>query len=124
MKEQRITRWDFEKELKVMAASCIGVKENTAKKKASNIFKKYYEIISHSKNDNEYYEKQYHKYKRMFDTLKSGYITYSRGGETLGVLSIKNIEQIEISKESVLIITKNGREITLASDFKYLKELF
>lgn len=121
--KKELTKWEFEKELKTMAVSCIGVKEDTAKKKASNIFKKYSEIISYSKSDKEYYEKEYIEYRNMFNALKSGSVTYTRGEETEGVLLIKDIEQIEVRKTDVLIITKSGREITMGSGFKYLKEL-
>ena len=124
MEKKELSKWEFEKELKTMAVSCIGLKEDTAKRKASNIFKKYDEILSYSKSDKEYYEKEYRKYRNMFDTLKSGSVTYSRGEETKGVLLIKDIEQVEVRKTDVLIITKSGREITMGIDFKYLKELF
>lgn len=122
--EKDLSKWEFEKELKLMAVSCIGIKEDTAKKKASNIFKKYDEIIEYSKSNKEYYEKEYRKVKQMFDVLKSGKVSYTRGEELSGVLLIKDIEQIEVRKTDVLIITKNGREIIMGSDFKYLKELF
>lgn len=124
MEEKELSKWDFEKELKTMAVSCIGVKEDTAKKKASKIFKKYYEILAYSKSDKEYYEKEYRKIKNMFDTLKSGTVYYIRGEELKGVLLIRDIEQVEVRKTDVLIITKTGREIIMGSDFKYLKELF
>ena len=49
--EQVLTYHSFEKELKNMAVSCIGLKENTAKKKVSEIMRKYDEIISYSKEE-------------------------------------------------------------------------
>ena len=42
-----------------ISVGCIGVKEATAKKKASALFKKYNEIIAWSKRDNDYYKEQY-----------------------------------------------------------------
>ena len=123
METKDLSKWEFEKELKTMAVSCIGVKEDTAKKKASNIFKKYDEILAYSKSDKEYYEKEYRKTKNMFDTLKSGVINYTRG-KVVGRLLLKDIEQVEIREKDVLLITKTGREITMGNDFNYLKELF
>jgi DNA-binding LytR/AlgR family response regulator len=123
METKYLTKWEFEKELKKMAVSCIGVKEDTAKKKASNIFKKYDEILAYSKSDKEYYENEYRKIKNMFDTLKSGVIKYTRDKD-VGKFLLKDIEQVEIREKYVLLITKTGREITLGHDFNYLKELF
>lgn len=122
--EEIKTKWRFLEELKTMAVSCIGNKENTARKKASNTWKKYEEIIAFSKSNNEYYEKKYTELKIMFDVLKSGRISYTIGTGVSGVLLIKDIEQVEIRETDVLIITKTGREIVMGSDFKYLKELF
>lgn len=122
MEIKNLTKWEFKKELKTMAVSCIGVKEDTAKKKASNIFKKYDEILAYSKSNKEYYEKEYLKTRNMFDTLKRGVINYTRG-EDVGSLLLKDIEQVEIRQKDVLLITKTGREITMGKDFNYLKEL-
>ena len=121
--EEELTKWDFEKELKSMAASCIGVKEATAKKKASALFKKYDEIIAWSKRDNDYYEKQYRRTNNMFDALKSGSVNYV-SGKREGVLLIKDIEQVEVREKDVLLTTKTGREIELSNDFEYLKDIF
>ena len=56
----------------------------------------------------------------MFDTLKSGSIRYDNG-----VILLKSIEQIEYNEKEnkITIITKNGRNISMSSDFKYLKDL-
>jgi hypothetical protein len=121
--EEKLTKWDFEKELKSMAVSCIGVKEATAKKKASALFKKYDEIIAWSKTDSDYYRDQYRRIRNMFDALKSGSVNYV-SGKREGVLLIKDIEQVEIREKDVLLTTKTGREIELSNDFEYLKDIF
>ena len=143
MKELQLR--EFKKELKIMAVSCIGKKEDIARKKASKILKKYDEIFSDNKSGKELFEKEYRrinkeyrKIKDMFDVLKSGKISYSRG-ETRGVLLIKDIEQVEVRKTKksfsddedesmtntdVLVITKTGREIIMGSGFQFLRELF
>lgn len=124
MEQKELIKWDFEKELKKMAVSCIGLKEKTAESKASNIFKKYDEIISYSKGDRDYYKDEYVKYNKMFNAIKSGIIEYvSSDGKKKGSVSIKNIEQIEVFEGYVLITMAGGREVTLGSDFKYIKEL-
>lgn len=123
METKDLFRWDFEKELKIMAVSCIGLKADTAKKKASNIFKKYEGIIDSCMSNKEYNEKYSRKIQKMFDTLKSGVINYTHG-KACGKILLKDIEQIEVREEYVLLITKTGREITMGSDFNYLKELF
>jgi DNA-binding LytR/AlgR family response regulator len=123
METKDLSKWEFEKELKTMAVNCIGLKPDTAKKKVSNIFKKYEAIIEYSVSNKEYYEKEYHKTKQMFDTLKSGAIKYTRGKD-VGMILLKDIEQVEIREKDVLLITKTGREITMGNDFNYLKELF
>ena len=123
--ENKLTMWDFEAELKTMAVSCIGVKESTAKKKASLIFKKYEDLLSYSKSDKEYAENELLEMKLKFEVLKLGRICYSgQGGNVKGFLLIKDIEQIEIRETEVLIIMKTGREIKMDSGFKYLKDLF
>ncbi|NLN26349.1 MAG: hypothetical protein GX163_12050 [Bacteroidetes bacterium] len=121
--EKELTKWDFKDELRAMAASCIGVKEATAKKKASALFKKYDEIIAWSKTDNDYYRDQYRRIRNMFDALKSGSVNYV-SGKREGVLLIKDIEQVEVREKDVLLTTKTGREIELSNDFEYLKDIF
>ncbi len=124
MKEKEIiTCWEFEKELKTMVVSCIGVKVDTAKKKASALLKKYDEIISSDKTSREYYEKKYYSLLTQFYALKNGRIEYKKVGGS-GVLLLKDIEQIEERKDDVLLITKTGREIIMGSDFAFLKEIF
>ena len=121
--EEELTKWSFEKELKAMAVGCIGVKEATAKKKASSLFKKYNEIIAWSKRDNDYYRDQYRRTTNMFKALRSGSVNYVSGKKE-GVLLIKDIEQVEVREKDVLLTTKTGREITLGNDFEFLKDIF
>jgi len=123
METKDLTKWDFEKEIKEMAVNCIGLKPETAKKKASALFKKYEEIIENSTSDKEYYKREYFRIQQMFNTLKSGVINYKRGRYD-GRLLLKDIEQIEIRETDVLLITKTGREIPMGNNFDYLKELF
>jgi len=122
--EKEIHKRDFEKELKTMAVSCIGVKEATAKKKASDIFKKYSDIISWTIEDKNQYQQLYRKTNDMFCALKSGSVSYTRDNKVKGVILIKNITQVEVTKQEVLIVLKNGREIIMSSDFAFLKEIF
>ena len=121
--EEELTKWDFKDELRAMAASCIGVKEATAKKKASALFKKYDEIIARTKRDNDYYRDKYRRTNNMFEALRSGNVNYV-SGKIEGVLLIKDIEQVEVREESVLLTTKGGREISLVKDFEYSKYIF
>ena len=120
--EQVLTYHSFLKELQDMAVSCIGLKENTAKKKASKIIEKYDEIISSTKEEKEYYEIQLTRYTTLFNTLKSGRIDYTKG-ELKGYLLIRDIEQIEVSTKNVVVTLKTGREIVFSTDFEYLSEL-
>lgn len=122
METKDLRKGDFEKELKTMAVNCIGLKPDTAKKKASNIFKKYEAIISYSLSGMDYYENECLKAQEMFYILKSGVIEYERDKDVV-VLLLKDIEQVEIREKDVLLITKTGREITMESDFSYIKEL-
>jgi hypothetical protein len=119
---KELTSSSFSKELQDMAVSCIGLKENTAKKKVSEIMRKYDEIISYSKEEKEYDEIQLGRYRTLFDTLKSGRIYY-RMDELKGYLLIRDIEQIEVSKKNVVVTLKTGREIKFSTDFEYLSEL-
>lgn len=122
MKEIELNKYQLKDELEKMAISCIGVKEATAKNKASKIFKKYSDIISYSSSDHNYYEKQYNRYKHMLDVLKSGKINYS-GSERKGVILIRDINQVEVRKTDVLVIMKSGREITMGLTFEFLTEI-
>ena len=119
---EELTSSSFEKELQDMAVSCIGLKENTAKKKVSEIMRKYDEIISYSKEEKEYDEIQHTRLYRLFNTLKSGRIDYTKG-ELKGYLLIRDIEQIEVSTKNVVVTLKTGREIVFPTDFEYLSEL-
>jgi hypothetical protein len=123
MKEiEELTICSFKKELKDMAVSCIGLKENTAKSKVSKIIKKYDEIICYSKRDRDSYKKEYYRYMRLFNTLKSG-IIYSESNEVRSYILIRDIERIEVSKKNVVVTLKTGREISFSTDFEYLSEL-
>ena len=127
--EKELTKLDFEKELKTMAINCIGVKEATAKEKASAIFKKYEELISFSKSDEEYYRSQYIRESRLCEALKSGCVKYERvehntRSSVEGVIPIRDIEQVEVWDGLVLLITKTGREIVLDSEFEFLRDIF
>ena len=121
--EEELTKRDFEKELKAIVVSCIGVKEDTAKKKASAIFRKYEELISWSKSDGEYYRTQYFRERDISNALRTGRVHY-KTGDIKGVLLIKDIEQVEVREKDVLLTTKAGREISLGKDFEYLREVF
>lgn len=121
-KEKELTKRDFERELKTMAIKCIGLSEYTAKNKVSYILKKYDDIIDYSKSNREYIQKEYYKIKNMFDTLKSGKVSYTKG-DGKGIIFLKDIEQVEVRKADVLIITKTGREIIMSSNFKFLMEV-
>jgi hypothetical protein len=121
---ETLYKYDFKKELMNMAASCVGLKPNTAKKKISDVFEKYNSIISGSTDYGvDYYHKKYSDVDKKFKTLKRGSIEYIRG-ETEGTILLKDIEQIEVGDRGVLLITKTGRQITMGEDFKYLKDLF
>ena len=119
---KELTSSSFSKELQDMAVSCIGLKENTAKRKVSKIMEKYDEIISYSKEDRDYIKKQLNRYTTLFYTLKSGIINYKKD-ELKGYLLIRDIEQIEASTKNVVVTLKTGREIVFPSDFEYLSEL-
>ena len=121
--EEELTKRDFEKELKAIVVSCIGVKEDTAKKKASAIFRKYEELISWSKSDGEYYRTQYFRERDISNALRTGRVHY-KTGDIKGVLLIKDIEQVEVREKDVLLTTKAGREISLGKDFEYLRDVF
>jgi hypothetical protein len=114
---------NFETELVMMAVSCIGLKENTAKRKAKKVFRKYSEIIFSSKErlDDIYVERE--KIRNKYNTLKSGKVSYVNTSGAEGIILLKEIEQVEVRKNEVLLIMKSGREIVMGSDFKYLKEL-
>ena len=123
METEKLYREDFRKEIMDMVESCVGLKPSTAKKKAYNILKKYRPIICYSTSyTSEYYEKKYEQIKRKLEILKQGYIDYYRG-ETRGKLSLKDIEQIEVRKSDILLITKTGRQINMGLDFEYLIDL-
>jgi hypothetical protein len=123
MENKEITKWKFRKELKTMGVSCIGVKPNTVNKKVNAILKKYDELISYDEEDKNYYEKKYDKLSIRYNTLKSGIIKYSHFN-TEGIIFLKDIQQIEVNSNGVLIILKSGKEIKCSKDFAYLTELF
>jgi hypothetical protein len=43
---------------------------------------------------------------------------------TQGIFFFENVETIEFDKNGVLLVTNQGREIRLGSDFYYLKRCF
>lgn len=122
MEKQDLKHWEFQRELIAMAASCVGLKPNTAKRKAAAVFDKYRIIISSSESMEDYYRNRGTEFERKFYALKKGSVEYIKG-KVQGKLLIKDIEQIEVKETDILIITKTGRQITLGSDFKYLIDL-
>jgi hypothetical protein len=122
METKDLRRWNFEKEMKALAVSCIGLKPDTAKRKAAILFRKYEPIIEHSSNEVGYFERRYNEECKKFNTLKSGLIHYI-DGENKGSILLKQIVRIELRKKDVLIITKTGHEVVLSNDFNYLREL-
>lgn len=125
MESEDLYRYEFRTELMNMAASCVGLKPSTAKKKADSIFQKYKSIICYSSDHTpDYYNERYAVLSKKFSVLKKGYVNYRRGDNISGILLLKDIEQIEVREKDILLITKNGREITMGEDFKYLEDLF
>jgi hypothetical protein len=123
MENKEITKWKFREELKRMAVSCIGVKPNTVNKKVNAIFKKYDEIISYDESYKNYYEKKYDQLSIRYNTLKSGIIKYEHFNSK-GIILLRDIQQVEVHGNGVLIILKSGREIKCSKSFEYLLELF
>ena len=125
MESEDLYRYEFRTELMNMAASCVGLKPSTAKKKIDSIFQKYKSIICSSSNYTpDYYNEKYALLHKKFLALRRGNIAYSRWNDTTGILLLKDIEQIEVTGKNILLITKTGREITMGEDFKYLEDLF
>ena len=122
METQDLNCWDFKKEIEKMAISCIGLKPETAKRKASNVWRKYSCLISSSESLKNYYKDHSVHMSTKFDTLKKGLVEYKRGN-IYGKLLLRDIEQIEVLEDGIFIITKSGREIKMGSDFKYLNDL-
>lgn len=122
METQNLNCWDFKKEIEKMAISCIGLKPETAKRKASNVWRKYSCLISSSESREKHYMDESYNLSTKFDTLKKGLVEYKRG-DIYGKLLLRDIEQIEVLEDGVSIITKSGREIKMGSYFKYLKDL-
>lgn len=122
METKDLRKWHFEKEMKALAVSCIGVKPDTAKRKAAMLFRKYEPIIERSSGEVGYFERQLQEELKKFNTLKSGLIHYFKG-ETKGTLLLKELVWIELRKNDVLVVTKTGKEIALSNDFQYLREL-
>ena len=123
MEKELITSWNFINELKNMAVSCIGVKPNTVNKKVNAICKKYQELISYSEEDKNYYKKESEKMRIKYNTLKSGIIKYE-DFNSKGIIILKDIQQVEVDSNGVLIILKSGKQIKCSKDFEYLLELF
>lgn len=121
--ETEKTKRDFAVELRDMAVKCIGCKPNTVKKKANKILKKYDELINYSVSDRDYYIKEYDKMRQMYNALKTGVVSYTNG-KIYGKLLIKDIEQVELKENDVILKMKNGRQIIMGSDFAYLYEMF
>lgn len=115
-------KWEFERELLAMAVACTKLSPSTAKKKAASLFKKYQGIIEYSKDDIEDKRKKHERLCNMYDALKSGTISYVRGGAS-GKILLKSIEQVEVRESDILITTKSGREVAMGLGFRYLKEL-
>lgn len=122
MENSNLNKWDFEAEMKVMAASCVGLKPDTAKRKAAALFKKYDYIIEKHSSNVGYDERKLQEERKKFNTLKSGLIHYI-SGENKGSILLKQIVRIELRNKDVLIITKTGHEVVLSNDFQYLREL-
>lgn len=125
-KKERMTKLDFEKEIIFLAESSIGIKRETARKKAKKLFKKYDNLIEYSDEEKDLYKKRWHRAKIMFETLKSGVISYVHGKENEEInvsILLKDIEEIEKNNKGVVLTMKRGKKIILDESFWYLSEL-
>jgi hypothetical protein len=118
-----INRPNFQKEITKLALSCINAKEDTAKRKAASLFKKYFGIIEYDLEMTKSLRDSNNQLYKKKEILKSGKIDYI-SGNVYGKIFIKDVEQVESSDKGVLLIMKGGREIQLSSDFQYLIDIF
>lgn len=118
-----LTKYHFEDELKQFAEHCTKLKPSTAKRKARELFLKYEEIIVYSKSREDHLRSELTKTANIARAFKTRNIEYFRQNSTYGVLSLENIEQVDVTKTGVLITTRSGREIKLGKDFEYLTEV-
>jgi ribosomal protein S17E len=119
-----INHWQFFKKLKELAENCTKVKPSTAKRKATQFFEKYSDIIAYNSDYIKDITENLDKYKKLFEVAKSQKIDYIKDDGCKGVVLIKDVEQIESNNTSVILTTKHGRNIYLGKSFEYLIDLF
>jgi len=89
----------------------------------------------------EEFQKEIQKLYNLIGVMKTGRIKYEREVEGLtekptknggylemqkisGVIFINELQQIEVRKDHVLLITKSNREIWLSNEYDFLDQLF
>jgi hypothetical protein len=89
----------------------------------------------------EEFQKEIQKLYNLIGVMKTGRIKYEREVEGLtekptknggylemqkisGVIFINELEQVEVRKDHVILITKSQREIWLSSEYDFLDQLF
>lgn len=117
--EQNLTRYDFQKELLIMAESCVGNKKDTAKRKAKLLFDKYEDLFYYSTTSKNNIDIRLSNNENIIRCLKKGIIEYEGG-----LLRISEIEFIREDKENIIVNMKSGNSLNLSKDFKYIHDIF
>lgn len=119
-------KWDFERELIKLALECTGLAKSTARRKANKLWDKYHDMVGRSQVDLIRIDKELLDNRKAIRVFREGRITWA-GNELetkSGTIALKQIEQIEIFADRIVLITLSGREIRLAKSFDYLGLVF
>lgn len=121
MSSDRLSKWDLREEMIEMAAKCVGLKENSAKQKARELFKKYKDAIA-SQPDVDFYKDLCNRSEKILRIISSGTISFVTD-QGSGLILVKDISEIqEREDKNIVVIMKTGRSHLFSNKFEYIKE--
>lgn len=119
---ENVTIWELRRDIKDMAASCVGLSVKTARKKADNLFNKYSDLMHVSSYIKMQDEKRLNSLSEENKCLKTGVLRYS-SNKNKGVVKLADIVQVEVKETQVVVLMKTGKELFLSLDFDFLIDI-
>jgi len=116
----KVYRYEFENELLGMFLSSKNLKDVTIKKKFKVIWQKYFDLkmINYSSESAKEDQNNRYYYQKIAETLLFDRVVYE-----FGVFKFSEIVYLDVSNTSVIATLKNGKEILMSTNYKYLKDI-
>lgn len=117
--ERVLTCYDFKRELLSIPSKSKKLKLSTAKKKVLDIFEKYDDLISYTREDKLRYQDRYFESTKVIQAMKKGIVEYEGG-----FFRVSEIERVKVTDKNVVVNFKSGTSDVFTNDFTWLIKLW